>query len=70
MNAEVKKLENEIKEAFIVEKTRMVRQGVYDHIDRSENYCHELVSLLPWLGPHITKCSDQGNAFEVVKCRF
>jgi len=40
-------------EEFLVEKLRMVRQGVYAHTDKLENYHHELVSLLPWLGLHI-----------------
>jgi len=30
---EVKKLEDEIKEAFLIGKFRMVRQGAYDHTD-------------------------------------
>lgn len=61
-------LENEIKEEFLVEKLRMVSQGAYDHTNRLENYHRELVSLFPWLGPHITKRSDQGSALQVVKC--
>jgi len=38
MDVEVKKLEDEIKEAFLVEKPRKVRQGVYDHTNKFENY--------------------------------
>ena len=68
MDAEVKKLENEIKEAIIVEKSRMVRQGAYSHIDKLESYRRELVSLLLWLGPHIAKCSDQGSTLQKAKC--
>jgi len=58
MDVEVKKLEDEIKEAFLIEKMRVVRQGTYDYTEKLENYCYELVSLLPWFGPYITKCSD------------
>ena len=58
MDAEVKKLEDEIKEAFLVKKTRMVGQGTYDHTNRVEDYRCEIVSLLPWLGPHIAKHSE------------
>lgn len=62
MDAEVKKLENQIKQEFLVEKLRLVRQGAYDHVDKLEDYCLKLVSLLPWLGPHIAKCNDRGSA--------
>lgn len=68
MDVEVKKLEDEMKEAFFVEEPRMVGQGAYNHTDKFEHYCCELVSLLPWLGLHITKRSDQGSALQVVKC--
>ena len=68
MEAEVKMLENEIKQACLVDKPRMARQGVYDHTYKFENYCHELISLMPWLGPHIAKYSDQGSALQMVKC--
>ena len=64
VDLEVKKLGNEIKEAFLIKKPRMVRQGMYDHTNNLENYRRELVSLLPWRGPHITKCSDQGSALQ------
>ena len=46
----------------------MVRQGAYDHADKFENYRHELISLMPWLGPHIVKHSNQGSALQMVKC--
>lgn len=68
MDAEVKKLENEIKEVFLIEKLRMARQGIYDHIDRLEDYCYELFGLMSWLGPHITKRSDQGSTLQIVEC--
>ncbi len=34
MDAEVQKLKDEIKEVFIIEKPRMVRQGAYNHTDK------------------------------------
>jgi len=61
-------LEDEIKEEFLTENTRMVRQGAYDRTNKFENYHHELISLMPWLGPHIAKHSDQGSVFQIVKC--
>jgi len=68
MDIEGKKLEDEIKEAFLVKKPKVVRQGAYAHTNKLENYHRELVSLLPWLGPHIAKCSDQGSALQIVEC--
>lgn len=68
MDIEVKKLENKIKEAFVIEKPRMVRQGAYSHTDKLENYHRELVNLMPWLRPHLTKRSDQGSAMQIVEC--
>lgn len=58
MDVEVKKLEDEIKEEFLVKRTRMIRQGTHDHTDKFKNYHCELVRLMPWLGPHIAKHSD------------
>lgn len=49
MDAKVKKLEDEIKEAFLIKKPRMVRQDACNRTNRLEDYFHELVSLLPWL---------------------
>lgn len=68
MDAEVKGLENEIKQACLVDKPRMARQGVDDNTNELEDYHQELISLLPWLGPHITKRSNQGNALHTVEC--
>jgi len=34
MDVDIKKLEDEKKEAFLIEKHRMVRKGVYDHTDK------------------------------------
>jgi len=66
VDAEVKKLQDKRKEYFLAKKTRMVRQGAYDHADRYENYCCELISLMPWIGPHIAKHSDQGSTLQMV----
>lgn len=68
VNAEVKKLEDEIKKYFLNKKTRMVRQEARDQNDGVKAYCHKLISLMPWLGPHITNHSDQGSALQMVKC--
>lgn len=46
----------------------MIRQGMHDHIDKFDNYRHELASLMPWLGMHIIKHSDYGSALQVLKC--
>lgn len=67
MDAEDKKLEDEIKECCLGknkgDKARCVRSD-----DRSKAYCHELISLMPWLGPHIAKRIDQGSTLRMVKC--
>lgn len=68
MDTEVKKLENEMKEAFLDEKPRMARQGMYSHTDKLESYHRELVSLLPWLRLHLAKRSDEGSALKILQC--
>ncbi len=68
VEAEVKKLKDTIKEDFLAKKTRMVRQGAFNHADKFENYHHELISLMPRLGPHIAKHNDQGSTLQMVKC--
>lgn len=50
----VKKLEEEIKEDFLDKKTRVIKQGAHNHIGKFGDYCHELISMMPWLGLHIT----------------
>lgn len=55
VKVEVKKLEDEIKEYVLDKKNKVIRQYVHDHADEFEDYHHELISLMPWLGPHITK---------------
>lgn len=67
MDTEVKGLLNEIKGEFLVNRQRMARQGTYDHTNELKEYHRELVSLLPWLGPHITKCNNQGSTLQMVK---
>lgn len=68
MDTKVKKLEDEINKDFLSKKTRMVRQEARDHDNKVTAYHHELISLMPWLGPHISKHSDQGSALQMVKC--
>jgi len=65
---EVKKMEDEIMKYFLGKNTRLVRQGMYDPDDRVKTYCHELISLMPWLGLHIPKHSDHGSTLKMVKC--
>ena len=67
MDVKVKNMENKIKEAFLIEKPRMARQYADDHTNELEDYHQELISLLPWLGPHITKCSNSGNALQTIE---
>ena len=55
VDVEVKKLENEIKEYFLGKNTRVIKQDVDDYNNKFEAYHHELISLMSWLGPHITK---------------
>lgn len=50
MEAEVKKLEDEIKEDFLDKNTKVIKQGVHDHVDEFWDYCRELISLMPWIG--------------------
>lgn len=40
---------------------------MYDHTDELKDYRRELVSLLPWLGPHIAKRGSQGSAFQILE---
>lgn len=46
----------------------MVKQGVYDHIEKWENYHCELGSLLPWLRLRRARSSDQGSTLQIVEC--
>ena len=68
MEVEVKKLEDAIKAHFLDKETKVIRQGGYDHTDKFKDYHYKLISLMPWLGPHITKQIDQGSALQMVKC--
>ena len=68
MDAEVKKMEDKIKKYFLSKKTRMVRQGAYNHDDRVKAYCHKLINMMPWLGPHIANHRDQSSALQIIKC--
>jgi len=68
VEVEVKKVEDDIMEDFLDKKTRVIRQGVHDHANKFEDYCYELISLMPWLGPHITKRINQGGMLQMIKC--
>jgi len=48
---------------FLSKNIRVIR-----HDDRFKAYLHELINLMPWLGPHIAKHIDQGSALQMVKC--
>lgn len=65
---EVKKMEDKIEEDFLSKKIRVKRQDAYGHYDRFKAYRHELISLMPWLGPHIAKHIDQCSTLQTVKC--
>ena len=47
VEAEVKKLEDEIKKDFLDKKTRVIIQGVHDHVEEFLDYSQELISLMP-----------------------
>ena len=68
MDTKVKNMEGEIKKYFLSKKTRMVKQGVCDHDDKVKVYCRELINLIPWLGPLISKHSDHGSTLQITKC--
>ena len=55
VDTEVMKLEDEIKEYFLGKRTRVITQDMYNHDDKFKTYCRELINLMPWLGPHVTK---------------
>lgn len=67
MDIEVKRLENEIKRAYFIDKPRMTRQGADDDTNELEDYHEELINLLPWLRPHITKHSNQGSTLHMTE---
>ena len=62
MEVEFKKLEDEIKEAFLDKKTRVIKRCAHDHVDKFGDYCRELISLMPWLRPHIATQINHGGA--------
>jgi len=68
VEVEVKKLEDQIRDDFLDKKTMVTKQGVHDHANKLEDYYHELISLMPWLGPHITKRINQGDALQRIRC--
>jgi len=68
VEAKVKKLEDEIKEYFLDKKIRMIKQSANNHIDKFRDYHHELISLMPWLGPYITTRINHDDALQMIKC--
>lgn len=68
LEVEAKKLEDEIKKDFLDKEPRMTKQGVHDHLEELGDYCQELISLMPWVGPHITNRINHGGAMLMIKC--
>ena len=68
LKAEAKKLEDGIKKDFLNKEPRMTKKGVHDHIDIFGDYRRDLISLMPWIGPHITKQINHGGAMPMIKC--
>lgn len=48
-------LVDDIKEDFLDKMSSVIRQDVHNHGNKFETYCRELICLMPWLEPHITK---------------
>ena len=67
MDTEVKRLENKIKQACLIDKPRMARQGANDHTTELEGQRREFMTVLPWLRPHVTKRSNQGNTLHTIE---
>lgn len=68
MEVEVKKIQDEIKRDFLYKKIRMIKQGVHNCSNEFGDYRQELISLMPWNRPHITKGITHGGALQMVKC--
>jgi len=60
-------LEDKIRDKFLDKNTTVIKHGVHDHADKLEDYPHKLMSLMPWLGPHITKRINQVVATERIR---
>jgi len=58
MDAEIKKLENKITQECCVDKLRMIGQDMGSHTIALEDCRQEIVTLLPWLQPHLTRQSN------------
>ena len=68
VEAEVKKLEEEIKNDFLDKKIGVIKQGVHDYIDKFGDYHRDLISLMPWIGPYITRGITHGCEMQMIKC--
>ena len=49
MDVEIKRLENEITQACLVDKPRMKNQDTNDHTTALEDCHREFMTMLPWL---------------------
>jgi len=68
VEAEVKKLEDEIEKDFLDKETRVIKQGAHNHVDKFGDYRPKLISLMPCIGPHIPKRIDHGGALQMIRC--
>jgi len=68
IEAEVKKMDSEIKKDFLNKKTGMPKQGANDPANRFEDYQCKLIRLIAWIEPHITKQINYSRALTMVKC--
>lgn len=65
---EVKKLEGGMKMDFLDKRTVVIKQDAHDYIDKFGDYHRDLISLMPWIGPRITKRITNGGMMQMVKC--
>ena len=68
MDVEITRLENEIAQAYLVEKPRMMRPDTDDHTTTLDKCLQEFMTLLPWLRSHLTKHSNEVSALNIVEC--
>ena len=67
MDPEIKRLENKVKQACLVDKPRMTRQDTEGHTTTLKDCHQEFMTLLPWLRPLLTKHSNKGSAPHKIK---
>ena len=61
VEAEVKKLDEGIHKDFLDKKIVVLKQDVHDYVDEFGDYRRELISLMPWIGPYITRGITHGG---------